>query len=287
MAEVEFSRISLYKLKMLASSEDDERYLLNVQADNLTPTIFHNMDSNYSCISDFEDFSHFYDDNQQPNHYQVVANVLTTAVAENKKKTTFLPKDKKMRQRNRRNNNKGEIIVDKMNKNENINKGVERMTVHDEGGRRDDEYVYLRAKRGQTINSHSLAERVRRQRISDKMKVLQSLVPECEKMTGKVQILDNIINYVHSLQDHVKTLMEELALVDPTFNFNYLTERPVAIQTEESLATSADSECSKIASQSYAGGYDQSICLHESSNAYMSAPLSPWLALLEDREYTI
>ena len=91
MAEVEFSWISLYKLKMLASSEDDEQYL-NVQADNLTPTIFHNMNSNYSCISDFEDFSHFYDDNQQPNHYQVVANVLTTAVAEKKKKTTFLPK---------------------------------------------------------------------------------------------------------------------------------------------------------------------------------------------------
>ncbi|WVZ85019.1 hypothetical protein U9M48_031983 [Paspalum notatum var. saurae] len=43
-------------------------------------------------------------------------------------------------------------------------------------------YIHVRARRGQATDSHSLAERVRRERISERMKMLQSLVPGCNKV---------------------------------------------------------------------------------------------------------
>ncbi|XP_051115575.1 transcription factor bHLH137-like isoform X2 [Andrographis paniculata] len=67
-------------------------------------------------------------------------------------------------------------------------------------------YVHVRAKRGQATDSHSLAERVRRERISERMKLLQALVPGCDKVTGKALMLDEIINYVQSLQNQVESL---------------------------------------------------------------------------------
>ncbi|KAI9128112.1 hypothetical protein K1719_001105 [Acacia pycnantha] len=38
---------------------------------------------------------------------------------------------------------------------------------------------------GGSTDSHSLAERVRREKISERMKYLQSLVPGCNKIAGK------------------------------------------------------------------------------------------------------
>ncbi|KAI9176590.1 hypothetical protein LWI28_004718 [Acer negundo] len=42
-------------------------------------------------------------------------------------------------------------------------------------------YIHVRARRGQATDSHSLAERVRREKISERMKILQKLVPGCDK----------------------------------------------------------------------------------------------------------
>ncbi|KAI3980557.1 hypothetical protein MKX01_025122 [Papaver californicum] len=67
-----------------------------------------------------------------------------------------------------------------------------------------DDCVHLRARRGQETNSHSLAERVRREKISERMKLLQDLVPGCNKITCKAVMLDEIINYVQSLQQQVE-----------------------------------------------------------------------------------
>jgi 23S rRNA pseudoU1915 N3-methylase RlmH len=43
-------------------------------------------------------------------------------------------------------------------------------------------YIHMRARRGQATNSHSLAERVRREKISERMRLLQELVPGCNKV---------------------------------------------------------------------------------------------------------
>lgn len=45
---------------------------------------------------------------------------------------------------------------------------------------------------------------VRREKISERMKYLQDLVPGCDKITGKAGMLDEIINYVQSLQKQVE-----------------------------------------------------------------------------------
>lgn len=82
------------------------------------------------------------------------------------------------------------------------------------------DYIHVRARRGQATDSHSLAERVRREKISERMKYLQDLVPGCNKITGKAGMLDEIINYVQSLQRQVEFLSMKLATVNPTLDFN-------------------------------------------------------------------
>ncbi|XP_010249180.1 PREDICTED: transcription factor bHLH137-like [Nelumbo nucifera] len=78
-------------------------------------------------------------------------------------------------------------------------------------------YVHVRARRGQATDSHSLAERARREKISERMKMLQGLVPGCDKITGKALMLDEIINYVQSLQYEVEFLSMKLASACPVF----------------------------------------------------------------------
>ncbi|XP_022888299.1 transcription factor bHLH49-like isoform X2 [Olea europaea var. sylvestris] len=83
-----------------------------------------------------------------------------------------------------------------------------------------EEYIRVRARRGQATNSHSLAERLRREKISERMKFLQDLVPGCSKVTGKAVMLDEIINYVQSLQRQVEFLSMKLATLNPRLTFN-------------------------------------------------------------------
>nr|GMD80788.1 transcription factor bhlh74 [Ipomoea batatas] len=63
---------------------------------------------------------------------------------------------------------------------------------------RKENYVHVRAKRGQATNSHSLAERI----------------------AGKAVMLDEIIKYVQSLQQQVEFLSMKLAAVNPEMNLD-------------------------------------------------------------------
>ncbi|XP_022844981.1 transcription factor bHLH137-like isoform X2 [Olea europaea var. sylvestris] len=49
------------------------------------------------------------------------------------------------------------------------------------------------------------------------MKFLQALVPGCDKVNGKALMLDEIINYVQSLQNQVEFLSMKLASNNPMF----------------------------------------------------------------------
>jgi hypothetical protein len=82
------------------------------------------------------------------------------------------------------------------------------------------DFIHVRARRGQATDSHSLAERMRRERISERMKYLEELVPGCNKVTGKAGMLDEIINYVQSLQRQIEFLSMKLAAVNPTVDFD-------------------------------------------------------------------
>uniref|UniRef100_A0A7N0UIV0 BHLH domain-containing protein n=1 Tax=Kalanchoe fedtschenkoi TaxID=63787 RepID=A0A7N0UIV0_KALFE len=77
------------------------------------------------------------------------------------------------------------------------------------------DYIHVRARRGQATDSHSLAERVRREKISERMRTLQALVPGSDKVNGKALVLDHIISYIQSLQTQVEYLSMKLANLSP------------------------------------------------------------------------
>ncbi|KAL8162767.1 hypothetical protein V2J09_014256 [Rumex salicifolius] len=63
----------------------------------------------------------------------------------------------------------------------------------------------VRARRGQATDPHSIAERLRRERITERVKALQELVPSCNK-TDRAAMLDEILDYVKFLRLQVKVL---------------------------------------------------------------------------------
>ncbi|PWA63662.1 myc-type, basic helix-loop-helix (bHLH) domain-containing protein [Artemisia annua] len=108
------------------------------------------------------------------------------------------------------------------------------------------DFIHVRARRGQATDSHSLAERVRREKISERMKYLQELVPGCSKITGKAGMLDEIINYVQSLQKQVEFLSMKLASLHPRFDSDIDN-----LITKEMFELSAVGYSSEIASSAY------------------------------------
>ncbi|XP_047329023.1 transcription factor BEE 3-like [Impatiens glandulifera] len=82
--------------------------------------------------------------------------------------------------------------------------------------------VHVRAKRGQATDSHSLAERVRREKINERLRCLQDIVPGCYKTMGMAMMLDEIINYVQSLQNQVEFLSMKMTTASTYYDFNSL-----------------------------------------------------------------
>ncbi|XP_031388420.1 transcription factor bHLH122-like isoform X2 [Punica granatum] len=64
----------------------------------------------------------------------------------------------------------------------------------------------IRAKRGCATHPRSIAERVRRTKISERMRKLQDLVPNMDKQTNTADMLDLAVEYIKDLQQQVKML---------------------------------------------------------------------------------
>ncbi|GER51783.1 basic helix-loop-helix (bHLH) DNA-bindingsuperfamily protein [Striga asiatica] len=69
----------------------------------------------------------------------------------------------------------------------------------------------VRAKRGCATHPRSIAERMRRTRISEKMKKLQDLFPNMDKQTSTADMLDLAVAYIKDLQNQVQTLTDKKA----------------------------------------------------------------------------
>ncbi|XP_057982470.1 transcription factor bHLH130 [Malania oleifera] len=69
----------------------------------------------------------------------------------------------------------------------------------------------IRAKRGCATHPRSIAERVRRSRISERMRKLQELVPNMEKQTNTADMLDLAVEYIKDLQRQFKVLTDNRA----------------------------------------------------------------------------
>ncbi|CAN4097992.1 unnamed protein product [Withania somnifera] len=89
--------------------------------------------------------------------------------------------------------------------------------LHGSGGSLDDELEKLmddlvpckvRAKRGCATHPRSIAERVRRTRISDRIRKLQELVPNMDKQTNTADMLEEAVEYVKFLQRKIQELTE-------------------------------------------------------------------------------
>lgn len=71
-----------------------------------------------------------------------------------------------------------------------------------------------RAKRGCATHPRSIAERVRRTKISERMKKLQDLVPSMDKQTNTSDMLDETVEYVKSLQRQVQELSDTVVRLE-------------------------------------------------------------------------
>nr|WOA03675.1 Helix-loop-helix protein 130 [Campeiostachys nutans] len=69
----------------------------------------------------------------------------------------------------------------------------------------------IRAKRGCAPHPRSIAERVRRTRISERIRKLQELVPNMDKQTNTADMLDLAVDYIKELQEQVKVINESRA----------------------------------------------------------------------------
>ncbi|KAJ4841533.1 hypothetical protein Tsubulata_001736 [Turnera subulata] len=69
----------------------------------------------------------------------------------------------------------------------------------------------IRAKRGCATHPRSIAERVRRTRISERMRKLQDLFPNMDKQTNTADMLDLAVEHIKNLQKQVKSLTDTKA----------------------------------------------------------------------------
>ncbi|CAO2822172.1 unnamed protein product [Amaranthus hypochondriacus] len=69
----------------------------------------------------------------------------------------------------------------------------------------------VRAKRGFATHPRSIAERMRRNKISERMRKLQELVPNMDKQTNTADMLDLAVDYIKNLQNQYKVLSDDRA----------------------------------------------------------------------------
>ncbi|XP_057777055.1 transcription factor BHLH094-like isoform X2 [Salvia miltiorrhiza] len=107
------------------------------------------------------------------------------------------------------------------------------------------DYIHVRARRGQATDSHSLAERARREKISERMRILQDLVPGCNKVIGKALVLDEIINYIQSLQRQVEFLSMKLEAVNARVSIDGYPSKDFSQQTFDSSGMAYGSQSTR------------------------------------------
>ncbi|GMI75461.1 BR enhanced expression 3 [Hibiscus trionum] len=154
------------------------------------------------------------------------------------------------------------------NKRRNNSGGGKRAKGIDKEAEKPKEVVHVRAKRGQATDSHSLAERVRRGKINERLRCLQDIVPGCQKTMGMAVMLDQIINYVQSLQNQIEFLSMKLTAASTYYDFNSESDAIERMQREKAQETK---ELERLMREGNAGGL---ACFHSSSSSTTWASLT-------------
>ncbi|XP_010530831.1 PREDICTED: transcription factor bHLH63 [Tarenaya hassleriana] len=80
--------------------------------------------------------------------------------------------------------------------------------------------VHVRARPGRATDIHSIAERVKREKIRERTRYLESLVPGLDKTLGNAEAIEQIISYVLSLQQQVQFLNMKIAELNPNPDYS-------------------------------------------------------------------
>ncbi|KAK3026676.1 hypothetical protein RJ639_040703 [Escallonia herrerae] len=132
--------------------------------------------------------------------------------------------------------------------------GKKRKRNNEREGEKPREVVHVRARRGQATDSHSLAERLRREKINEKLRSLQDLVPGCYKTMGMAVMLDVIVNYVRSLQNQIEFLSMKLSAASLFYDFN--SSEMDALETMQGTAGYETQGMERMEGEGY-GGFPQ------------------------------
>ncbi|KAK1435717.1 hypothetical protein QVD17_01484 [Tagetes erecta] len=126
------------------------------------------------------------------NNFEILdSSTSTTAVHDHQMKLPACPQSNIMAKSSKRVRKQKKRHEDEENKKKMIEDSKE------DGGQIG--YIHVRARRGEATDSHSLAERI----------------------TGKALMLDEVINYVQSLQNEIQILSLKLASVNPSMLHDY------------------------------------------------------------------
>ncbi|KAL4575509.1 hypothetical protein LXL04_022355 [Taraxacum kok-saghyz] len=127
-------------------------------------------------------------------------------------------------------NSSSQSVHNEINQKKYKSSGKGKKVKETENGEVPKEVVHVRARRGQATDSHSIAERVRRGKINERLRCLQDIVPGCYKSMGMAVMLDEIINYVQSLQNQVDFLSMKLTEASIFHNFDSDSKQMEALQ---------------------------------------------------------
>ncbi|PSR89715.1 Transcription factor like [Actinidia chinensis var. chinensis] len=92
-------------------------------------------------------------------------------------------------------------------------------------------------KKSRAAEVHNLSERRRRDRINEKMRALQELIPRCNK-SDKASMLDEAIEYLKSLQLQVQMMSMGCGMVPMMFPQQYMPRLGMAIGTGKGMGMS-------------------------------------------------
>ncbi|CAN6854076.1 unnamed protein product [Brassica oleracea] len=90
----------------------------------------------------------------------------------------------------------------------------------------------VRARRGQATDPHSIAERLRRERIAERIRALQELVPTVNK-TDRAAMIDEIVDYVKFLRLQVKVVLSMSRLGGAGAVAPLVTDMPLSSSVED------------------------------------------------------
>jgi len=91
-------------------------------------------------------------------------------------------------------------------------------------------------RRTRAAEVHNLSERRRRDRINEKMRALQELIPHCNK-TDKASILDETIEYLKSLQMQVQIMLMTSGMAPMMFPGAHQFMSPMALGMNSACVT--------------------------------------------------